>query len=77
MEWCEKYFISTETRVQLLGKRRKDTSPFGFNQWKLMSVATWSENPLGEWLLEIQDDVCIWKISLFDVYINLSVLLIF
>lgn len=43
------------TRVQLLGQRPRDTSTTGFKDWSLMSVATWSENPIGVWTLEIID----------------------
>lgn len=43
-----------KTRVQLLGNRPRDNSSKGFKDWSLMSMATWSEDPQGEWELEIQ-----------------------
>lgn len=54
--FLEFYLISPqETRVQLLGQRPNDKSRLGFKDWSLMSVATWSENPSGNWTLEIID----------------------
>lgn len=48
-------------RIQLLGSRINDRSTNGFNDWHLMSVATWSENPNGLWILDIYDNVCVYK----------------
>ena len=45
------------TTVTILRPRRKDDSADGFDDFKLMSVATWGENPAGKWTLEIRDDV--------------------
>lgn len=54
--FLEFYLISPQmTRVQLLGQRPNDKSRLGFKDWSLMSVATWSENPKGNWTLEIID----------------------
>lgn len=46
-----------QTKVQLLGRRPRDRSRLGFKDWSFMSVATWSENPNGIWLLDIVDNV--------------------
>lgn len=52
----EFYLTSPQsTRVQLLGQRPRDKSTKGFKDWSLLSVATWSENPIGTWTLEIVD----------------------
>ena len=45
------------TTVTILRPRRKDDSADGFDGFKLMSVATWGENPVGKWTLEVRDDV--------------------
>ena len=43
------------TNVKILQTRRHDNSTAGFQNWTFMSVATWSENPQGKWLLIIRD----------------------
>ena len=43
------------TVTWLLTRRGKDSSRSGFQNWSLMSVHTWGENPKGDWKLTIQD----------------------
>ncbi|XP_063539588.1 neuroendocrine convertase 1-like [Cydia strobilella] len=44
------------TRVELLSARPEDTSNAAFSNWRLMSIATWGENPKGVWNAVILDD---------------------
>lgn len=43
------------TKIQLLSRRKNDSSKQGFRNWKLMSVLTWNENPQGIWKVLITD----------------------
>ncbi|XP_066990254.1 neuroendocrine convertase 1-like [Macrobrachium rosenbergii] len=43
------------TRTVLLNERADDDSQKGFQDWALMSVHTWGEDPRGIWRLEITD----------------------
>ncbi|XP_076180239.1 neuroendocrine convertase 1 [Ptiloglossa arizonensis] len=45
------------TRVQILKPRKLDNSAAGFEKWKFMSVASWGEDPRGEWILDILDEI--------------------
>ncbi|MFT7800399.1 PC3-like endoprotease variant B [Arapaima gigas] len=44
------------TCSQLLGTRRNDVSPAGLNNWTLMSVQFWGEDPRGSWSLKVKDN---------------------
>lgn len=37
--------------------RDNDFDTEGYKDWPFMSVQTWGENPRGEWLLKVWDDV--------------------
>ncbi|EEB13549.1 Furin-1 precursor, putative [Pediculus humanus corporis] len=45
------------TNIQLLGRRKNDSSKRGFKNWKLMSVLTWNENPRGIWKVTVTDKI--------------------
>ncbi|RVE44747.1 hypothetical protein evm_010599 [Chilo suppressalis] len=44
------------TKVPLLSARIKDTSPNGFTNWPLTSVATWGESSNGVWKMTVLDE---------------------
>ena len=43
------------TRSELLAPRDRDYSSDGFQNWPLMTVFSWGENPAGIWKLEVTD----------------------
>lgn len=45
----------SDTSTMLLSERDQDWSNDGFENWPLMSVHTWGENPSGIWKLRIND----------------------
>ncbi len=42
------------TRSQLLQKRPRDTSKDGFRDWTFLTVHSWGEMAMGQWVLEIE-----------------------
>lgn len=52
-----KSFSIPGTQIQLLSRRQNDNSNKGFQNWKLMSVLTWNENPRGPWKALVTDQV--------------------
>lgn len=57
---------SLGTSVWILSPRKLDNSDAGFTKWKFMSVATWGEDPRGTWILDILDEVRLWKYLITD-----------
>ena len=51
--------LPTGTETTLMQTREWDKSTAGFQQWPLMSVHTWGEDPKGVWRLRVRDDVSI------------------
>jgi len=60
------------TRQILLARRRADTSSQGLNNWALMTVHCWGEDPRGNWTLTVSTasssgttclSVCLWPLS--------------
>ena len=47
--------LITGTITDLLTPRKNDKSKEGFNDWSLMSVHTWAEDPRGPWAFTLQD----------------------
>jgi len=43
------------TRSEILHRRTFDRSRDGFNKWEFMTTHHWGENPMGTWILEIED----------------------
>ncbi|NP_001191402.1 furin-like prohormone convertase precursor [Aplysia californica] len=43
------------TRSKVLPARSNDVAPGGFDNWPLLSVHFWGENPRGTWTLEIEE----------------------
>lgn len=41
----------------LLSERPGDGSKDGFTNWSFMSVHSWGESPVGEWLIKVLDRV--------------------
>lgn len=54
------------TRSTLLGRRPRDMSPEGFNNWAFMTTHCWGERANGLWRLEVRNsaNVCKCNVSI-------------
>jgi subtilisin-like proprotein convertase family protein len=49
------YLLGTQT--SLLKPRIFDFGNKSFHNWPFMSISTWGENPFGDWIIKISDEV--------------------
>ena len=53
--FCQIYITSPQgTKSTLLQKRPGDTSKDGFKTWPFLTVHSWGEMAMGQWVLEIE-----------------------
>lgn len=70
--YCFCYPIDPGTQTTLLTPRDADHSDAGFQEWPLMSVHTWGEDPVGDWRVDIFDTVSRHGVDILDMVLDME-----